>query len=202
MFTISLFLLLLNLLLGEGLSLFGIILPIPIVRNFVTMGIPFFTLGLFVKKHEDKIHSIPNYVIPIFIVIGALESVISAYLLGTKEFYLGSLFILAAIVCVFIQYTNIKAPSFLTALDDCSTYIYIFHIMISTVIFIIYGILGIDIYSSLILENLHPIVVCISSTIFAYVFIKILKNIRKNNILLHKTKATWNWTKPIKHPWH
>ena len=79
-FTISFSLLVLNLLLGEGLSLFGIVLPIPVVRNFATTGIPFFALGLFVKKYEDKFRGVPNCVIPVFVAIGALESVISAFL--------------------------------------------------------------------------------------------------------------------------
>ena len=179
-FTVSLALLLLNLLLGEGLSLFGVVLPIPAVRNFATTGIPFFALGLFVKKYEDKFRSIPNFVTPLFVVIGALESVISAYLFGTKELYVGSLFVLTAIICVFIQRTNVKCPALLTALEGCSTYIYIFHIMIATVIFIIYGVLGIDIYSSVILENLHPVIVCVASTVFAYILIKVLKKCRKN----------------------
>ena len=182
-FTISLFLLALNLLLEEGLSLFGIVLPIPVVRNFATMGIPFFALGLFVKKHESKFRSIPDYVTPVFIAFGALVSLISAYFLGTNELYVGSLFILTAIICVFVKRADAKTPPFLTALEGCSTYIYIFHIMISTVIFIIYGVLGIDIYSSVILENLHPVIVCVASTVFAYLFIKISKRasvLRKN----------------------
>ena len=178
-FTTSLLLLFLSLALGEGLSLFGVALPHPIVRNFATMGIPFFALGLFAKKYEHKIQRIPNYLIPLFVVIGGLESVISAYLFGTKELYVGSLLVLTAMVCVFIQRTDIKIPSCLTALWGCSTYIYIFHIMISTIIFIIYGMLDIDIYSSVMLENLHPFIVCVASTIFAYAFIKISKKVRK-----------------------
>ena len=177
-FAVSLSLLVLNLLLGEGLSLFGISLPTHVVRNFATTGIPFFALGLFVKKHEDKILRVPRYVIPTFLAIGALESVISAFLFGTKELYLGSLLILGAIICTFIQ-CNIKLPSFLTALEGCSTYIYIFHIMISTVILIIYGILGINIYASVITESLHSVVVCVASTVFAFVLTKILEKWRK-----------------------
>ena len=181
-FAISLLLLLLSLVLGEGLSLFGIVLPLPIVRNFATMGIPFFALGLFAKKYECKFRSIPHYAIPILAAIGALESVISAYLFGTKELYVGSLFVLSAMICVLIQYSDAKIPSALTALEGCSTYIYIFHIMVSTVLFIIYGVFGLDIYASVALENLHSIVVCVASTIVAYVFIKILENVRKPKV--------------------
>ena len=176
-FIISFSLLLLHVLLGEGLSIFGIVVPFPLLRNFALMGIPFFALGLFTKKHESKFQNIPNYVIFVLAVTGAFASIISRLFFGENELHIGSLFILVAIVCVFIKGAIVKYPSFLTAFDGCSTYIYIFHIIISTVILIFYGILGIDIYSSLILENLHPIVVCIACTIFSYLIIKISKNI-------------------------
>ena len=179
-FIVSMLLLLLNLLLGEGLAVFGKVLPIYAVRNFALLGIPFFALGLFAKKYEHKFRSVPNYLILVFVALGAFESVISQYFLGSNELYVGSLLVLAAIVCVVVKYADVKLPSFLTALDGCSTYIYIFHIMISTCFFIVYGVLGIDIYSSVILENLHPIVVCIASTVFSYLFVKILEKIRKN----------------------
>ena len=187
-FIVSFFLLLLHVVLGEGLSMFGATLPIPYVRNFALMGIPFFALGMFAKKHENKFRNIPNYIILLMVVTGAFESIISRFLFGENELYIGSLFVLIAIVCVFIKGTDVKYPYFLTALDGCSTYIYIFHIIISTVIFIFYGVLGIDIHSSVILENLHPIIVCVTSTIFAYFFIKILKKFLKTSNLIEKTR--------------
>lgn len=177
-FLISLPLLLLHVLLGEGLSIFKIVLPIEFVRNFALMGIPFFALGLLVKKYEYKFRNVPNYMIFVFVVIGALESIISRFFFGSNELYIGSLFILVAVVCVFIKCADAKHPSFLIALEGCSTYIYIFHIMISTIICIIYGMFGIDIYSSVILQNLQPIIVCIASTIFSYFFIKIFNFIK------------------------
>lgn len=178
-FTISLSLLLLHVLLGEGLSVFGIVLPFHLLRNFALMGIPFFALGLFAKKYECKFQNIPNYMIIIFVVTGAFESVVSRFFFGENELYIGSLLILVAVVCIFIKGADVKYPSFLTALEGCSTYIYIFHIMIATIVLLFCSVLGIDIYSSLILENLYPVVVCIASTVFAYLFIKILKTVHK-----------------------
>ena len=178
-FITSLFLLLLHVILGEGLSVFGIITPIPYVRNFLLMGVPFFALGLFVNKHQDKLEKLPNYMVFVFALIGIFEAIISRFLFGANELYIGSLFILAAIVCVFIKCANVKSPTFLTALEGCSTYIFIFHIIISTVILIICGMLGIDIYSSVTLQNLYPIAVCVASTVFAYILIRILKKVGK-----------------------
>ena len=65
-FTVSLPLLLLPLLLGEGFALFGTVLPLPLVRNFATMGIPFFALGLFVKKHQNKFLLFPKKSITLY----------------------------------------------------------------------------------------------------------------------------------------
>lgn len=44
-FIMTFCLLFLHILLGERLSALGIVVPIPIVRNFALMGIPFFALG-------------------------------------------------------------------------------------------------------------------------------------------------------------
>lgn len=172
-FIISFVLLFLHLLFGEGLSVLGIALPLQYVRNFALMGIPFFVLGMFAKKYESKFKTVPGYVIWISVIIGAVESVISRYSFGLNELYIGSLLVLFAAICTFTKYADAKYPSFLTSLEGCSTYIYIFHIIISFAIQVAYSILGINIYSSVILENLHPIIVCISSTLFAYFLIKI-----------------------------
>lgn len=177
-FIISFLLLFLHIILGEGLSIVGIKIPLLVVRNFALMGIPFFALGLFVKKYEHKFQNIPGYIILVSAIIGILTSIISRYFWDANELHIGSLFILFAIVCTFIKYKDVKYPSFVTALEGCGTYIYIFHIIISSVIQIAYGVLGIDMYASVFLENLHPLIVCVCSTIFAYIFIKILKALR------------------------
>lgn len=183
MFFISFSLLCLHIFLGEGLSLFGIVVPIPIVRNFALMGIPFFALGLFAKKHENKLRSIPNFVIVVMVAAGIFESLFSRYFFGANEIYIGSLLVLFAIVTVFIKYPIIKYPPFLNALSGCSTYIYIFHIMISSVILKIYKLFAIDFNTSIILKYAHPFIVCIASTVFAYGIIRLL------NVLSSKNKS-------------
>lgn len=167
-FFVSFSLLFLNILLGEGLSASGIRVPVPIVRNFALMGIPFFALGLFTKKHENKLRSIPDYVLVIAVLIGVIESLLSRYFFGKNELYVGSLFVLFAIVTVFIKYPNVKCPQFVYTLSGCSTYIYIFHIMISRVIHQIYKLLAFDFNASVILKYAHPLIVCVVSTAFAY----------------------------------
>ena len=183
-FIMSFCLLFLHILLGEGLSILGIELPKPIVRNFLVMGIPFFGLGLFVKKYEHKFHMIPNYVIFVSIIIGIIDSILSRYFFGQNELYIGSLLVLFAVVCVFVKYSDIQYPLFLIALEGCSTYIYIFHIMIADLINRIYALLGIDIGSSIFFKNTHPILVCICSTILAYFIVRIHKKAKQKQNLI------------------
>ena len=168
-FITSFLLLFLQILSGEFLSVLGIVTPIPIVRNFALIGIPFFGLGLLAKKHENKLCSIPNYVIVISVIIGSFVSILSRYLFGKNELYIGSLFVVFALVCVFIKYSTVQYSSFFKELEGCSTYIYIFHMMIADIINKMYhALLGINLNSSVILTNMHPILVCIATTVFAY----------------------------------
>ena len=176
---ISCSLLFLHILLGECFSAFGIDLPAPIVRNFALMGIPFFGLGLLVKKYEAKLHNIPNYILFISVIVGIAASLLSRYLFGKNELYIGSLFILFAMVCAFIKYPFAQYPRFFTALEGCSTYIYIFHIAISSTLIKIYALFGINTNSSVILKNAHPILVCVVSTIFAFCITQFIKKIQR-----------------------
>ena len=178
-FIISFLLLLLQVLLGEVLSAVGIVLPTPFVRNFVVTGIPFFGMGLIAKKYEKQLCTVPDSVIVLSAVTGVFAAVFSRYAFGKNELYIGSLFILFSIVCVFIKYSTVQYPSFITALEGCSTYIYIFHIMILSVLNKIYAAYAIDINASIILKNLHPIVVCISSTLIAHFLTKVFQKARK-----------------------
>lgn len=172
---VSFALLFLHILLGECLTAVGILVPRTIMRNFALMGIPFFVLGLFVKKHDNKLKNVPNHVIIIAVVIGVFASLFSRYSFGENQLYIGSLFILFAMVATFIKYSTAKYPPFLNALSGCSTYIYIFHIMISVVINEIYKLFNINFNSSVVLQYVHPIIVCIVSTAVAYGIIQFLK---------------------------
>lgn len=174
-FSVSFALLALHILLGEGLSIFKIVLPIAYLRNFVFMGIPFFVLGLFVKKHEEKIRKIPSYLSVGAFIIGCVITVFSRFNIGVNELYLGSLLILFTIINIFIKYSEVKYSPFLENLSQCSNYIYIFHIIISRLLLGVYAIFDVDYSASLLLINLHPILVCILSTILSY-FIRLLTN--------------------------
>lgn len=167
-FIVSFLLLFLHLFLGEFLSIFGFAIPATGLRNFVFMGIPFFGIGMFVKKYEDRFKIVNKYIALVCFVIGAFCTFCSRHFLGKNELYIGSLFILLAMIIVFLKYPNAKYPKFIMRLAKCSTYIYILHMLISKAIIKLYPIFEIDYYGSVFLRFVHPIIVCLVSTVLAY----------------------------------
>lgn len=171
-FRISFVLLPLHLLLGEGLSAFGVALPNMIIRNFAFMGFPLFGLGLFVRKHQDKIRRIPNYALIPAVVIGIAEPLAARFWFGKSELYIGSLFILFAIVVVVLKYPDLKHTYILDKLGGCSTYIYIFHKMVSAAIILIYSSFNLNYEHSVTLQNVHPLIVCVVTTVLAFIIVQ------------------------------
>ena len=178
-FIISFSLMGINMVIGEGLAFFEIVLPSHILRNFWITGIPFFGLGMFVKKYEHKFAKVPKTIILASLIIGIAESVLCSHYVRNNELYIGSLLILFAIVCIAIKYSDIEYPKFLTSLEGCSTYIYIFHIAIAIGIEEIYKLIWLDCDWPVILKFMHPVIVCIASTASAYLIMQILKKVIK-----------------------
>lgn len=169
----------LHLILGEFLSFFGVVIPNYYMRNFALMGIPFFGLGMLASKYKSKLAELPNLLTVVFLITGVLETLFSRYVFGLNDLYIGSVFILFSFVIVFVKFSNIKAPAMLTALTGCNTYIYILHPIVSGVIVNVYLLAGIHSGGRgyLFLRVIHPLVVCVVSTILAYVLNKILPRI-------------------------
>ena len=178
-FTAALILMVAHVILGEGLSVGGIKVSIQLVRNFLLMGFPFFVMGLFLKKHENKLRSIANKWLFIMSVLGSIEAVLSCLLFGSNELYVGSVFVVFALTVVFVKYSDLRYPCFVEALAGCSVYIYILHIPISDFLSTFLAYCQINIYSSLLLENAYPVIVCIVSTAASYVLLQIIAQIRK-----------------------
>lgn len=169
----SILLLVLHIFLGEILSLFKIDVSVRFVRNFALMGIPFFGLGLLLKSYERKLLNTPNYVIVILLVIGFLETILSRFFVDKNELYIGSLFLLLAIVIIFTKYPNIEYPPVLLSLASCSTYIYIFHPLVSEVILYGYSaFFDMDYNTSVFLQMVHPLFVCMMTTLLSYILCK------------------------------
>ena len=172
-FILSVLTLLANLVLGEILSAFHIATPVAFVRNFALTGFPFFGLGLLLRKYEDKIKNLSDLWIPVLAILGVAQTILFRYFIEKNELYSGSVLILFALVILFVKHPNGKYPSWLLACTGCSTYIYIFHLKITSFISKLYMALGIDYLSSVALRLLNPLLICVLSAGLAYIVVKL-----------------------------
>jgi len=177
-FIASFSLLTIHLFMGEFLSTLGYKTPIILVRNFALFGMPFFGIGMLVKKYENLLRKIPSSVIFISAITGISETLFSRLLFGTNELYIGSMLILFAIIIIFIKYDDKKYPPLLSSLDGCGTYIYILHILLSSFILRLYQLGGLNYNSSITMRIIHPLFICFLSTILAYCIKKLMHKFR------------------------
>ena len=133
------------------------------------MGIPFFGLGLVAKKHKDNLAKTPVAVTIAITVAGVALTLFSRICLNSCEVYIGSLLMLAAPVILSIKYENVQYPAFITTLAECSTFIYIFHIMVKFTLHYLFVALGID-ETTVLMTNLLPIINCVVTTVLALVW--------------------------------
>lgn len=164
-FAIGIILLIVHLILAEGFSAFGIIIPTEYIRNFLFMGFPFFTLGLMANKYADKLEKLNGAFIFVFGIFGALTTLLSRKFFGKNELYLGSILIVFALFLIFIKYSHIRYNKVIVAIASCSTFVYILHTIVSDYLYVAYWKLGIE--YSVALELAHPFLVCLFSTILA-----------------------------------
>lgn len=169
----SIVLLTVHLALGEIGLLFGFAVPSLYVRNFLLFGVPFFGLGIWMKKHLDRIQPLAkkcsNWVIFLVLLLGIGATLVSRQFLGVSEFGIGSLLMLLAVLTISFKYSKKRYPKQVNLVAACSAYIYIFHPLVAGVLKVAYGILGVSYASSETMQYLHPVAVCVGSTLLALV---------------------------------
>ena len=181
LYIVGFVLLIVHLTLGELLSAFKTVLLIHYVRNWALMGLPFFLIGLLVYKHREKLANIPNLFSLTLLVLGIATTLLSRTYIGKNELYLGSLFILFAVITLSIKYADKQYPKALVKIAGCSTYIYIFHVMIISATQILYGVLNINAYTP-VWQMIQPLIICLLSTIFAFFLNEITSKTKKKPI--------------------
>ena len=163
-------LIIIHLLLGVGLSAFGIVIPIYIIRNFLFMGYPFYCIGMLIRKNEDLIHKKITYKrAVILILIGVIETVISYFICGGNELYIGSVLVAVALLIIALKTKGIQINEKLIKLTQTSTGIYLIHIVVG---YSLERIVAADIPM---LKNVFPVLVCIISTFIVLLKEKIKK---------------------------
>lgn len=167
-FVLSTFLLVIHLILGEVLSIFGFQVKIEYVRNFALFGLPFFGFGYLINKHQNKFNNVNFYALILLLVFGCAESVLSNFFLGKNELYLGSICCCFSLIIIALKHSEKKLNRILTTISSTNTDIYIYHIVIAKSISFILGLIGFPV-TNLIFKNFLPIAVCIICIIFSLI---------------------------------
>lgn len=110
-------------------------MPIQCSRNFLFTGLPYFTLGFFIRKNETYInlHISKNTAIAgliLFLFLGYIEVFAFDLYDNTGDLYITTIFISATLFMLFLK-TNYKEDNFISKIgrEDC-LYIYIFHVIV------------------------------------------------------------------------
>lgn len=174
-----------HLFLGEGLGFLDIVIPNFIVRNFIFMGLPFFMLGNFIRRHEELVCNLfENYKLIIMIGIGIILTVVERYIGVKNELYIGSVIVSCSLFIYAIKNKNYQQTSFLSIIGEkYSLFIYLFHNIIIDTINILSNKFKLN--ENLIFNYFKPTLVCIIITICAVAFYKIMdiKNYHKKKKL-------------------
>lgn len=138
------FLLLVNLLFGNySLLLLQRGYPCIFTRNFLCVGIPYFTIGFFLRKHRKVIAEFraKRAFLVSLTLFFALTAILEVYLLkrfgllAEKEHYISTIFLSILVFSVFTSpYWNGKMPFLYHIGRKYSTYIYIFHPIVITIL--------------------------------------------------------------------
>lgn len=162
-----------SLLFGEFSHFFGLSLPIEFYRNFLFMGLPFFTLGYLIHdKRENLTTVLSNLDLFVMMILGLLFTILETAVVGKHDLYIGTI---VFTLCLFIW--CIKNPNRLDFKisgwigQNLYSLMYILHIMVLT----LWNMYGVN------LGYLNPFVIFIitafiSSTI--YVIENVLKNLK------------------------
>jgi len=167
-------LLAIHLLLGVGLSSVGIVISPCVIRNFLFMGYPFFCIGMLMRKNEDLVHKKITYIRAIILIlIGMIETVISYFICGKNELFIGSVLVAVALFTISLKTKNMQINENVVKVSQASTGIYIIHIMVG------YSLERIFTTNTIIMKNAFPFLVCILSTFIVLLFEKIKKSQRR-----------------------
>ena len=156
---IGVVLLAIHLLLGVGLSSMGIVIPPCVIRNFLFMGYPFYCIGMLIRKNEDLVHKKITYKRAMILILsGVIETVISYFICGGNELYIGSVLVAVALLIISLKTKEIQINEKIIKLSQTSTDIYLIHIMVG------YSLERIVTADMPMVKNVFPVLVCIIST--------------------------------------
>lgn len=165
-----------NLVLGEVLGLFGVSIYLVYTRNFILTAFPFFYIGYFANKFQDRFASINAVWAILAIIVGVAETVLSRLLFADNEIYLGTVLILFGMVVLSLKHSDHTPHPFVISIFETTTCIYIIHNLVSATLLLF---LAEFVYSSPVFSYLYPPLICIISLVIGLVYNFIKKKARK-----------------------
>lgn len=158
-------LLITHLILGFGLSSFGIVIENFYIRNFLLMGYPFFCFGLIIRKNEDALLERISVCGAVGILaVGITETVIAYFISCENELYIGSVLMAGALFILALKMKDKQFGTKTIRLADISTSVYLLHVIIGK---ILQGLISPDAF---LWKYASPILICIVTTIVALLF--------------------------------
>lgn len=141
------------------------------VRNFLLIGFPFVTIGRMMKKHLDQLPRLKLWTALLLLIVGSACSLLSRFIFGNKSVPFGAIVCAMTLMLVCITGKQPQNPKLVNA-GIYSTYIYLYHPLVITVYCGALSVLGV---TDRPLPYLEPFVICILSTVFAVICVKLRK---------------------------
>ncbi|MBP3442219.1 MAG: acyltransferase [Clostridia bacterium] len=180
-FVISMIGLIINIVMTEGFSFFGIVLDEHYARNFLLTGYPFFGIGLLLREYREKVIGTKISTCVGMITIGVVLTLISNYFAELLCLYTGSVFVAVFAFILAMKAEGRTYPAFLVRLSASSLGIYILHRPVATVVTKVFEVVGIE-KTSVAGGFAIPILVCIVTAVVACVAVRLKST-------LHLTKT-------------
>lgn len=123
-----------------SLLLFNKEFPYVFVRNFMFVGIPYFLLGVWMKKNIAKLQTVNKYIYSGGVILFSITSIIEKTFLlyigkcPIREHYLSTTFLATCLFLFFMSFKNERASRISQMGERESLYIYIFHPMFLIVV--------------------------------------------------------------------
>lgn len=132
LFVIGTVTLLVNLVIGGLLQVFGLVLNCIYVRNFAFTGLPFFIFGYLIRKYNHLFTKIEVSHLIVAIIIGSCEPIIFRLLIGNCEVYLGSIVCCVSLILLAEKAKSVELPKRSLPVFRSSTDIYVLHILFAS----------------------------------------------------------------------
>ena len=139
-----------------------------IVRNFFFDGYPLVGIGMYIRKHREKIPQLTLSSMVLLVILGESLAVLSRYFIGNKSVPIGAIITAITLICYSTQSHKIKITSLLQNSAPYSIYIYVLHPIVIDIVSFAFKKLPIS-ATSVIWQNFKPIAVCFCSLILAVI---------------------------------